>query len=507
MRRRRVLVVLAGAVAVWGAVPLGVTGAGAAGAGSVASLVPAASARGLVIGVPGLGGLAAGGEAQVYSVSCASAGNCAAGGSYPDRSGDGQGFVASERNGVWGRPIAVPGLAALSAGRDTSVSSVSCASAGTCAANGYYRARSGRPLGFVASQRNGVWGRATAVPGLGTLIAGGEAQFSSVSCGSAGNCAVAGSYYDRAGDLLAYVASQRNGKWGRAIKVPGLAALDAGRYAQVYSVSCGSAANCAVGGSYVDRSRDDQGFVVSERNGKWGRAAPVPGLAALNKVAADVLSVSCGPAGNCAAGGSYYDRSGHRQGWVATGQNGRWGRATPVPGLAALNTGHDETVGAEVGSVSCAPAGGCTAGGYYSARGPHVQAFVVSQRNGKWGRAAGVPGLSNLNAGGTATVSSVSCASAGNCTAGGAYTDRRNRTQGWVATEQNGRWGKATGVPGLGAMNTGAGLGAGIIEVSCGSAGDCAAGGYYTARGGHLRGFVASQRKAVWGRAIRMPAS
>ena len=74
-------------------------------------------------------------------------------------------------------------------------------------------------------------GRAIAVPGLAALIAGGDAQFSSVSCGSAGNCAVAGSYLTAPGDLRGFVASERNGVWGRAIAVPGLAALNKGGYA------------------------------------------------------------------------------------------------------------------------------------------------------------------------------------------------------------------------------------------------------------------------------------
>jgi len=46
---------------------------------------------------------------------------------------------------------------------------------------------------------------------------------------------------------------------------------------------------------------------------------------------------------------------------------------------------------------------------------------VVSERNGVWGRAIEVPGLAALNAGGTAGVVSVSCASAGNCAAAGDY--------------------------------------------------------------------------------------
>jgi hypothetical protein len=62
----------------------------------------------------------------------------------------------------------------------------------------------------------------------------------------------------------------------------------------------------------VDRNLHNQGFVVSEKNGVWGRAVEVPGLAALNKGGnAGVGSVSCASPGTCAAGGSYADRSGH----------------------------------------------------------------------------------------------------------------------------------------------------------------------------------------------------
>ena len=56
--------------------------------------------------------------------------------------------------------------------------------------------------------------------------------------------------------------------WGRAVGVPGLAALAAGRGAGVEFVSCPSAGNCAVAGAYGFRSRRFLGFVASERNGR-----------------------------------------------------------------------------------------------------------------------------------------------------------------------------------------------------------------------------------------------
>src|SRR5262249_16703043 len=41
--------------------------------------------------------------------------------------------------GVWGRAIAVPGLAALNTRRNADVLSVSCAAPGSCAAGGFYQ--------------------------------------------------------------------------------------------------------------------------------------------------------------------------------------------------------------------------------------------------------------------------------------------------------------------------------------------------------------------------------
>ncbi len=88
-------------------------------------------------------------------MSCASAGNCAAGGDYNHRGL--QGFVAVERNGRWGTAIEVPGLAALNTGGGATVSSVSCAPTGTCAAGGYaaggyYADAPDNFQGFVVSQ-------------------------------------------------------------------------------------------------------------------------------------------------------------------------------------------------------------------------------------------------------------------------------------------------------------------------------------------------------------------
>jgi hypothetical protein len=200
------------------------------------------------------------------------------------------------------------------------------------------------------------------------------------------------------------------------MEVPGLAALNAGGVARVTSVSCASAGNCGAGGFYTDGAFRTQAFVVSEVNGTWRTAREVPGLAALNLTGgAGINSVSCASAGNCGAGGFYKDGAFHTQAFVVSEVNGTWRKAMQVPGLAELNAGGF----AEITSVSCVSAGNCGAAGQYRDGSGNYQALVVSDVNGTWGKAIEVPGLGALNKGGFADVSSVSCSSAGHCDAGG----------------------------------------------------------------------------------------
>jgi hypothetical protein len=75
--------------------------------------------------------------------------------------------------------------------------------------------------------------------------------------------------------------------------------------------------NCSAGGSYKNRPRRSQAFVVSQVNGTWGTAEKVPGTAVLNQGGhATINSVSCATADNCGAGGSYTDSSGRFQAFV-----------------------------------------------------------------------------------------------------------------------------------------------------------------------------------------------
>ena len=73
-----------------------------------------------------------------------------------------------------------------------------------------------------------------------------------------------------------------------------------------------------------------------------------------------------------------------------------------------------------------------------------------SQRGGSnCGTATEVPGTAALNQGGDAAILSVSCRSAGNCSAGGIYKDSSGRSQAFVVNQKNGTWSTAEEVPGF----------------------------------------------------------
>jgi hypothetical protein len=279
-----------------------------------------------------------------------------------------------ETSGVWGTPIDVPGVAGGGVG------SVSCASAGNCAAVGGSGA-DGYP-GFVISETNGVWGDAISVD----TSQPGDSPVRSVSCWSAGNCVAGGGYYDSAsGTEGAVFVREKNGVWGQAIKIP----IDVGSitsYPGVQSISCVSATSCAAGG---------EPFVMSEKKGVWRKPVAAPGPFG------GVYSVSCGSTGNCAAGGAIDDGYGDYSGYVINSKNGVWGKKRMVGGNFVTD-------------VSCASAGNCGATGW--SYGP--QTFFVAETAGVWGQATDLGGVAAAAQGAT-----ISCVKKPRCALGGLLTD------------------------------------------------------------------------------------
>ena len=343
------------------------------------------------------------------------------------------------------------------------------------------------------------WGKALEVPGTAALNVSGQAQVRALSCPAAGACTAGGFYDDASHVNQAFVVGERRGKWGKAKELPGTAALNLGGQAYVETLSCAAPGYCSAAGSYIDGSARVQAFVAGESRGTWGKAVSAPGLAALNAGGnATPMSISCPARGACTAGGTYVDGSAHGQAFVISQSKGHWSNAAEVRGIASLNTGGSAVLNA----VSCTSAGNCSAGGYYTDALARIEPFVVTRTRGHWGKATEVPGSGALNTGGKAEILSLSCSSPGNCSAGGYFMTASHHQEALIVLEKKGAWGKAMEVPGSAKLNTG---NRAIIEsVSCAKSADCSAVGYFQDAVGQ-QAFVVSQRRGRWGTAAKVP--
>ena len=477
-------------------------------------------------------GLLAGGLGIVAMASCAASAWSSS--DVPSAVWSARGAPAVVSGGTWGTAEEVPGSAALNKGGDAEILSVSCASAGNCSAGGFYRRfrprrrsssarrtapgaaprRSPAPrpstrAGTPRSTRCRAPRRATAAPAgttsgrfhhrpgvrrqrderhLGHRRGGprhrgpqhraATPRSTSVSCASAGNCSAGGYYTDSSGHGRRSWSARRNGTWGTAEEVPGTAALNTGRGRR------GHLGVVRLGGQLQRRRvlhrRLRQRAGVRGQRDATAPGAPreeVPGTAALNTggYARDRLGV-------VRLGGQLQRRRGLRP--TAAGVTGRrsWSaRPTApgapreeVPGTAALNTGGDAADqlgvvrlggqlqrrrvlhrqlrppagvrrqrderhlghrrggarhrGPQHGRVRPGQLGVVRLGGQLQRRRVLHRTAPATRRRSSSARPTApgapreeVPGIAALNKGGGAEIISVSCASAGNCSAGGQY--------------------------------------------------------------------------------------
>jgi len=341
----------------------------------------------------------------------------------------------------------------------------------------------------------GGWSMAHAL-GMTGALASSEGVSMVMSCGAAGYCTVAGTVThtgrDVAREAAAFRASETRGTWGRAEKITGFSALR-GRAPYPAADSCPSAGSCLIGGRYFRDGRELP-WVAAEVHGRWHAAEELRGKTALNGTrGAWITSVSCPAAGDCLVGGSYTDGAGHQQAFVSSQADGTWGTPVELPGTGALNAGGS----ASVSQVACASPGNCAAVGTYSAAPPYRLAFVATEVNGAWRPAISVPGLAALHAR-DAQLAAVSCGSPGNCAAVGSFSEDMPL----AVSEVHGTWENA-----LALQSPAGGLPQGQAEtVACARGGYCAAGGfYYTDQAGSTQAFIATAARGSWGQEKQLP--
>jgi outer membrane protein OmpA-like peptidoglycan-associated protein len=311
----------------------------------------------------------------VSSVSCASAGNCTAVGSYYIGPGNYQGLLLGENADSWATGVQATLPANAGSPQEVTLSSVSCASAGDCTAVGSYEDGSGYAQGLLLTETSGSW--ATGVETTLPADAGSNSNvyLSSVSCASAGNCTAVGRYFDSSGDAQGLLLTETSGSWATGVEATLPADAGSNPNVSLDSVSCAYAGNCTAVGRYEGGGAEAQGLLLSETSGSWttGVEATLPANATSGPNVS-LNSVSCASVGNCTAIGTDDNASSNEPGLLLTETAGSW--ATAVEATVPANA--EEPASPSLGSVSCAPADNCTAVGGYDDNSGNIQGLLVS---------------------------------------------------------------------------------------------------------------------------------
>ena len=260
---------------------------------------------------------------SVAQISCWSTGNCSAIGNYIDVNNVSQGFLLNEVNGTWQTAQNVATPSNTSAFANISLNALTCASAQNCTAIGTYATRTGAKTPFVVSEVNGVWKRATALvlpsdaaSNPRVLLYG----FSGITCPTANDCVTGGQYYTASGQYQGFLVNQVNGSWkaAKTLALPS-GAQQAGKNGGVVAFTCSSVGNCAAASAYLDSSGSYQAGIANQVNGTWQAVSKItlPNGATTVSPAGGVYGVICRGT-SCTALGSYQTSSGAYQGFTVT---------------------------------------------------------------------------------------------------------------------------------------------------------------------------------------------
>lgn len=362
----------------------------------------------------------------VNSVSCGAVGYCVAVGSYDDDKNFAQSFVVNEVRGVWqrAREVELPANA-KGASQLSEVHSVSCWSAGNCSAVGSYLDGTqpvGHSEGLVVNEIRGTWGRAEEVKLPADANANPYALLNQITCVK-GRCVGVGSYTGVNGTTQGLIVDGDQATWARAVTVTLPANANAYPDANVSEVACVTGTSCTALGTYTNVSGQDEGFTITQSSATWQRATEMtmPSDAATNPHTFfyGYGGLSCPSIGNCSAGGQYLVGTTQYEGFFINEIDGVWQPATQMQlPSGALMAGKNGGVVA----VSCRSAGNCSAGAAYFDGSSRYQALVVNEVANTWqvGQKIALPtGATSVGIDGG--VYGLVCHRTGPCTATGSY--------------------------------------------------------------------------------------
>jgi alpha-tubulin suppressor-like RCC1 family protein/sugar lactone lactonase YvrE len=275
---------------------------------------------------------------ELHHVSCTSASECTAVGSYTNGSGTIVTLAETLSAGEWKiQPTPNP-----TGARESRLSGDSCTSASECTAAGSYTNSSGAVVTLAERLSGGEWKIQPTPNPSGAK----ESRLSGVSCTSATSCSAVG--LARTGSSSSSDTTLAESWNGTEWKIQPTQNPEGGKGFELSGVSCASVSSCTAVGSYINSTGATVGLAESWNGEAWQvQAVENPTGAAQSKL----LAVSCGATGSCTAVGSSKQPSGHPEP-LAELWNGREWHIWAAPGPSGSEA-------SELQDVSCLSISAC----------------------------------------------------------------------------------------------------------------------------------------------------
>jgi len=341
--------------------------------------------------------------AYLSSVACASAGSCTAVGTYGDTADNTEGLIETLSKGTW-QVEEAPLPSDASDSQDVILDAVACPSSRFCTTVGTYYGASGKE-DLIEALSGGVW---TAIEApLPSDAAGGGETLSSVVCPSTDTCLAVGTYLGSSDVTLGVIDTLSGGTWGATEAPTGSPETDS--VDSFGPVACASRTKCA---ALVSHASNSQGLIDTLSKGTWHTTnAMSPSNA--SSFEASLNSVACPSTGACTVAGTYDNSSGDTRDLIGTLSGGTWSALD-----APLPSGAPDITVSSFGPVACASATVCDIAGEVGFGG-YGEPFIDALSGGTW--TSGVaPGPSDSDSR-TTTVADVACGPPSTCAVVGSY--------------------------------------------------------------------------------------
>ena len=290
------------------------------------------------------------------------------------------------------------------------------------------------------------------------------------------------------------------GTWAQATEITAPTNVLGNPIASVSGISCSSAGNCTGVGGYTDSSENNQAMVATETSGTWAEATEVTAPANAGQ-----------PRWLPVRDLVFLGRELHRRRELLRQLRERasHGGHRDLRNLGPSHRGHrpgqcrEQRRGLPRWDLVFLRGELHRRGSYFDSS-ANNQAMVATETSGTWAQATELTAPANAGSNPVAGLNGISCSSAGNCTAAGFYADSSANNQAMVAIETSGTWAQATEV--TAPANARSDPGAYLDGIWCSSAGNCTAAGTYADSSGNSQAMTATETSGTWAQATEVTA-